>query len=46
MGPKKLQVLVGGRLHVEKGDRWRDCSWRSIAYNSGVVNAALYIWST
>ena len=46
MGQKKIQVVVGGRLLVEKGGRWGDCSWLSIAYNSGVVNAVLYIWST
>lgn len=43
---KKKQVVVGGRLHAEKDDGWTDCSWLSIAYNSGVVNAVLYIWST
>jgi hypothetical protein len=45
MGQTK-QVVVSGRLHVEKGDSWRGCSWLSITYNSGVVIAVLYIWST
>jgi len=42
----KKKFVVGSRLHFEKGDRWRGCSWLSIGYNSGVVNKVMYIWST